>query len=193
VNVRDAAGNPRLDEDGRPLIEPAKLAGLAAAYALRNTGAIPGTGGNKSSLLLWGLPPGGTGKTTCATGIYNHWRRAGRTGIWTTLQQLLLEIRAGYDDHTANAKILEAQRVEVLLLDDLGEYNRAAVTANTMEILSWIIYERHAWRRPTLFTSNWSPDDLSTRLTPQIWRRIKEMAAIVEFGGQPLGGPPHGN
>ena len=184
VTLKNEQGQPLLDDTGSPVIEPAKYPGLGAAFALRNTGLIPGQ--EKRSLLLWSQPPGGTGKTTCVTGIYNHWRSQGRTGVWTTLQQLLLEIRAGYDDHTANARILQVQAAEVLVLDDLGEYNRAAVTANTMEILSWIIYERHAWDRPTLFTSNWKPDQMAERLTPQIWHRIREMAAVVEFAGTQL-------
>ena len=55
-----------------------------------------------------------------------------------------------------------------------------------MEILSWIIYERHAWDRTTLFTTNWRPDKLASEFTPQIWNRIAEMANIVEFGGERL-------
>ena len=78
------------------------------------------------------------------------------------------------------------RKKSLLLLDELGHNWRDDATAHTVEVLHSVLFYRHAYDMPTIFTSNKSPDELATMFGEEHWQRIGEMAVIIEMSGETL-------
>lgn len=167
--------------------EAGKQAAIKASLAMAKDGQVDDRGVQKNSLLFWSHQRG-IGKTGLMTPVFQQLLRKGGSGIWISWQQLVEQIKAGYKRDEAYERLQAAREVDVLLLDDLG-YQWAGpenITGHTLEVLNSVIFHRHAWEKPTLFTSNLSPEELMAQLRPEHWQRIAEMALVVEMRGELL-------
>jgi len=144
------------------------------------------------SWFLWGKY--GVGKTGLAVGyarmccFEEHYQI-----IFRSVPDLLSELRSTYgrnNEHeiTEADVIVQYTDVELLVLDDLG----AEQVKNqdwVADRLYQIVGTRHAEERPTVFTSNLSPQEVGDRIGERITWRIVEMVGkdnIVEVTGPNL-------
>lgn len=164
--------------------DPAKADALALTYQYIQQGYIERHGVRKQSLLLWSRQRG-TGKTGLMTAVFKQAIKH-RAGLWMSFHMLVESVRAGYSSGDAYARLAQARDVDVLFLDELGHNWREDETAHTVEVLHSVLYHRHAYDKPTLFTSNKSPDEMARMFGEEHWQRIGEMAAVVEMGGRIL-------
>lgn len=95
----------------------------------------------------------GTGKTFYACCIANAVIDRGFTAWVTTLQPL---IRALYDYDSANKTLDRIQKVDLLVLDDLGA---TAQNDYTMDRLFEIVDARYRSGKPMIVTTNLNPDE----------------------------------
>lgn len=121
----------------------------------------------------------GTGKTFLSTILGNELSRKGHRVRWYGMTNLLQEIKAGYDkdSSTSSAEIIDLCRnAEVLILDDIGVERQTAWVNETMYT---ILDYRMTQCKPTMFTSNHKPHELS--YDERIIDRISRMTELVEL------------
>ena len=95
----------------------------------------------------------GTGKTFYACCIANAVIDRGFTAWVTTLQPLIREL---YDYSSANKTLDRIQKVDLLVLDDLGA---TAQNDYTMDRLFEIVDARYRSGKPMIVTTNLNPDE----------------------------------
>lgn len=172
-----AASNGKIDTD--------KIAAIAAAREMRETGTAPGIGGaRKRSLLLWGVSSG-VGKTGCLTPIFEARAKAGVDCLFISFADMVEQVRAGFKDEQWFARLERARTVPLLFLDDFGYPDRAA-SDHVREVAMSIMRHRSGADLATLMTSNLTLDDLSEQLGEWLYRRVAEMAAVIHMGGKVL-------
>jgi DNA replication protein DnaC len=146
----------------------------------------------KPGLLLVGSP--GTGKTHLAVAALRELLGRGHDGVFFDYQNLLEQIRAGYNE-TTGASNREAYRTaletEVLLLDDLGSHR---VTEWVQDTVTSIITYRYNHRKALIATTNLpdvkitgTNDSVRTTLEDRIGERARsrlfEMCVVVRMPG----------
>ena len=158
-----------------------------AAMSLASDGCVEDKGAQKRSLLVWSRQRG-VGKTGLLTPVFQAMLRKGMSGIWISWQQLVEQVEAGYKSEDAYSRLQAAREVGVLMIDDLGYQwvDGDGLSAHALKVLNSVIFHRHAWELPTLFTSNLSPEELTEQLRPEHYQRIAEMAAVIEMTGDML-------
>ena len=120
----------------------------------------------------------GTGKThlACAIGL-SVLRRYALPVTFTSVQQAMRRIKATWDTNTQNRTESETfviaafSGVSLLILDEVGIQHGSATE---QALLFGILNTRYDARRPTIFLSNFSLDQISRLLTPPIMGRIEE-------------------
>lgn len=142
------------------------------------------------SLLIWGDP--GNGKSHLAAAICHKLKERGKIPVFQTMTELLERIRSTFRQQSRESEreIMAAlQECDLLVLDDIGAEK---VTDWTLDILFRIIDGRYRAKKPTLFTTNFSPTELLHRFQPdkasveheiaarRIHDRILEVSVIVE-------------
>lgn len=121
----------------------------------------------------------GSGKTFLSTILGNELSKRGRRVRWYSMTNLLQEIKACYDreSSTSSADIINLCRnCEVLILDDIGVEKQSAWVNETMYT---ILDYRMTQCKPTIFTSNHRPHELS--YDERIIDRITRMTELVEM------------
>jgi DNA replication protein DnaC len=151
-------------------------------------------GGDAGNLLLYG--PIGTGKTGLAAGIVRALCESGRRAQIVNFKALLDEMKDCFDRHQPTAHAFGVGRVPVLVLDDIGA-ERPTEWARD-ELLGIVDY-RYERGLPTIYVSNYSPGDLTRRLSgkdrgndgdkdltvgTRIVSRMRERATGFEFTGR---------
>lgn len=144
----------------------------------------------KNSLFIFGMQ--GRGKTVMAARIL--WEEVKRNYIYDdgelkkyafiSVPKLLLELRNTYStgDNKEFEIIEKYTKVDVLVLDDLGIEK---MSDWVYQMLNIIISERYEQLKTTIFTSNYSLDQLAEHLGDlRISSRIMEMCEIVELTGK---------
>lgn len=130
----------------------------------------------RKGLYLYGLA--GSGKTHLAAAIANRLILKARPRF-ITVPELLLEIKKTYgNSHGDDELIDKLSYTKLLILDDLGSEKP---TEWVQETLFVILDRRYTHYLPTIFTSNFSLDQIKERLGYRIASRIAEMTEVVEL------------
>lgn len=161
--------------DARPLTKSQKK----AVRDLRHRAMEPA-----GFVIIYGPP--GTGKTYMAAAVANEALKYEHTVLYTTLPELLNELREAYKEDGENGydKILRmVKSVDVLILDEI---DKARLTDWAKEQIFHIVEHRYReiMDKLTIFVTNGEPDDL-----PPYWRsRVldKRMSAQHRMDGQDL-------
>jgi len=142
-------------------------------------------------LLLMGSC--GVGKTHLAVAALIEIIQGGKSGrlLFTNFQELIQEIQASFDDHSAASKseilrpLLEA---DLLVLDELGSQKP---TTFVQDILYYVINTRYNEERTTLFTTNYFDDTsvdgqrLQDRIGDRLRSRLHEMTEMIAIKNVP--------
>lgn len=165
-----------LDYTWDDLEQPAPLDRLAAACA--RISEIIDAG---QSVLIWSAETG-SGKTQAAMLAGVAAVRAGRTAHVTNLARLAVEIRDGYGDKTGGslkegAALSRLTSPDLLVIDDLGagETDSASVERR---LLFLALDQRQMHRRPTIVTSNLSPQEMAGVFGARIVARLQPLTII---------------
>jgi DNA replication protein DnaC len=141
------------------------------------------------SLLIWGTP--GNGKSHLAAGVCHVLKDNGKIPVFQSVPELLERIRSTFSNKKETEKeIMDALRdCDLLVMDDIGAEK---ISDWVLETLFRIIDGRYRAKKPTLFTTNFSPMELLNRFMPKkpsaedeiaakrIHDRIIEISTIVE-------------
>lgn len=127
-------------------------------------------------LYFYGQP--GCGKTHLISAIANY--LVDKESIrFITSPELLLSIRKSFNSTTTEQGLLDQlSQVNLLIIDDIGSEKPTEWVQETLFVL---IDRRYTNFMPTLFTSNYSLDQLKDRLGYRIASRIAEMGQVVEL------------
>jgi len=122
------------------------------------------------NLLLYG--PVGGGKTGLAWSIVRHFCEQGIEARLLNFPDLLEQMKEAYSKKVPFDKFTDLGRVSVLALDDVGA-ERPTEWA-VAQLLS-LVDRRYQRMLPTIYTSNYEPNDLAKRLShtdSQVGKRI---------------------
>lgn len=146
--------------------------GAAQAAELREWGALA----PRPNLVLLG--PVGTGKTGAAiAACRDDWFERGVDLLFLPLIELLDELRPGGDDQAFD-RLVFAER---LIVDDLGTERPTDWTRERVEA---VINRRWLEERPTIVTSNLTPDALRDTVGDRVFSRlVGGDAYVVTLGG----------
>lgn len=163
--------------------DPDKRDGITAARELVETGFTRG----KNGLYVFG--PYGVGKTGVVTPILRNYVDNGLTGLWIEFYDFTDEVQSRYRsnaEETAQAAVKQAQEVDMLLLDDVGNPKSGEETQDRSKILYQVVNARHNHARPMLITSNLTPDEFVKQFGARTWERISESCRVIRMGGRNL-------
>ena len=131
----------------------------------------------------------GTGKTHLAAKIAIDLIRDGVYVIMQPCVDMLREIKASFGSMKTETEVLgEYLECDLLIIDDVG---KEQCTEWYLATLYRIVNHRYNQLKPTVITSNYTPDELVKRLTvgansssaEAIVSRIRECCAIIEIKG----------
>ncbi|MBE3595604.1 MAG: primosomal protein DnaI [Hydrogenibacillus sp.] len=137
-------------------------------------------GRNASVRGLYVYGPFGVGKSYLMGAVANHLVEFGVSVLYVHMPALFRELRMGFEDGLFLDKMRELESVDVLILDDVGAEQLTPWARD--EVLLPLLSARSQNGRPTLFTSNLSPDDLTDLYSETARGGIDELKAhrIVE-------------
>lgn len=121
----------------------------------------------------------GNGKSHLAAAIVHAVKAQGHTAVFASVPEVLSRIRATYNDE---ARETEAQlmfglrEAKLTVLDDLGVEKKSDWT---LEKVYELIDARYRARRPTIVTTNLTPDELEEQIGPRAYDRLLEMCLPV--------------
>jgi DNA replication protein DnaC len=176
---------PLTDEAQTARVELARIRGvpmrfLGATLRGEQTAAIIATrdflndGAQRGRCLVL-LGPPGVGKTYAGAAAILAWPRP----AWFLHADTIAQAAAR--DHHELLEIVErAQRVSLLLLDDLG---RLKVDGLAETVVEEILSRRHAELMASIITSNWTPDVMSARLSARLLDRLAEWGTVAVVPG----------
>ena len=136
---------------------------------------------NKKLVFLTLVSDVDHGKTHLAIAICRAWLGKGKSAKYAFVPLLLDELKAGFKqegDHSYDSTFNFYQKVELLVLDDLGAEHK---TAWSIEKLETIIDYRYINELPTVITTNCSPDEFTSRIRSRI-QRAKNSRIVVISG-----------
>lgn len=142
-------------------------------------------------IILQGLP--GLGKTGLAAAIVNHRAYNKLPTLYLRLQSFLVELTDRYNDNwqprTANdpktpGEVLElVTHVPVLVLDEI---NLQSATDHSQRVFEQIVRDRAGAARPTVFTCNFTADELKAQWNERAVDMLLATAHWIPMGGQRL-------
>lgn len=131
-------------------------------------------------VLLCGNP--GTGKTHMACEIVMQWAAAGITARYATAEDMLNEIKTGFDVPGSRSSIVRKfEAPKLLILDEF--FRRRNDDWDSREM--WrLLDRRYSEKRATVIISNDTAKALEPRFDPPMWGRIQQFGGAMEVGGK---------
>lgn len=128
----------------------------------------------------------GVGKTLYASElmvqIVRRYKRRTKGFRFTTMQEMLDQIKEGFDRNDFGGILRQYKGTFFLVLDDLGAER---LTYWSYDVLCGIINYRYDWLLPTIITSNLSISQMTERLEDdRLPDRMYEMCQVIYFEGQ---------
>ncbi|UFJ41553.1 primosomal protein DnaI [Brevibacillus humidisoli] len=149
-------------------IKGAKSKLAAVEAAIRFSGEyIPGE--KKKGLYLHG--PFGVGKSYIMGAIAQKLAERGIASLMVYVPEFVREMKESLSDHSYGSKLELLKEVPVLILDDLGAENLTPWIRD--EILGVLLHHRVNNRLPTLYTSNYSLEELADHLAISNGNRVE--------------------
>ena len=109
--------------------------------------------------------PTGVGKTHLALAIAWEWFDDGFPVVFSRVDDLLDELRRGYEDGNYQQKLEHIRRCSLLVLDDLGaEHAKEWAGEKIDRIVDW----RYIARMPLVVTTNAKSEDLAPRVASRL-------------------------
>lgn len=142
-----------------------------------------------NDILLTGPP--GTGKTHLAICLMRRWYCKNKsevennTPVFISVPELILEIKSSWNKKESVQGVTEARLVKkygtvpLLVLDDLGIGNW---TDWARGIIYLIMNKRYVDMKPTIITTNLSPDGLANVVDDRILSRVSETGDFITLG-----------
>jgi primosomal protein DnaI len=127
----------------------------------------------RKGLYLYG--PLGVGKSYMLGAACRELAKRGIPSLMVYLPDFLREIKTAIQDNSIDEKVSALQEVPVLVLDDIGAETVSAWVRD--EILGAVLQYRVAANLPTLYTSNYSYDELENHLSYSYKGGLEEMKA----------------
>jgi DNA replication protein DnaC len=138
---------------------------------------------NRSTLIFIGNP--GLGKTHLAISLAMAACRQGHKVRFWTAANLVNELIAAQDEHRFHKLITSAQKLNLVVIDELGFIPFTANGAHALFTFCSEIYERVALILTTnLHFSDWSQLFGDERLTAALLDRLTHHASIIELVGE---------
>ncbi len=143
------------------------------------------TPGNRKGLYIHGAV--GTGKTHICWALKKHYDKPEANKFLKIINvvDLMHEIRSDFDRPIGDKALPEydltnPEKRQILILDDIGAERATEFVAET---LYRIINFRYNEMLPTIFTSNYTMQELADRIGERSASRIVEMTQIIELTG----------
>lgn len=133
-------------------------------------------------LFFYGNP--GTGKSHLAISILKELIPLGVTGLYTRVPDLIGFIRAQWRTDSETSSYAAVRRyvdLDLLVLDELGVQSG---TQNEQALLFEVIDARLSENKPTVFLSNFAPQDLADIIGIRLIDRIKGKCVPKKFSGE---------
>lgn len=125
-------------------------------------------------LYLWGKP--GAGKSYLAAGIANHYAKQKKRIAYVNVAKLMANLKMMFQDAEAmDAKLRKIKHADVVILDDIG--GESVTSWSRDDVLLPLLDARMEKQRLTIFTSNYSYDDLKQRLSMTANKSSEPIAA----------------
>lgn len=99
--------------------------------------------------------------------------------------ELLEQHKSTFSNPELSSKLLEAQEVPILFLDDVGAEQETEYNANA---ISELLLRRHTQSLKTAITTNLTMAELAEQLSPRVVDRMREVALLITFDGASLRG-----
>lgn len=164
AEVNEMARQWEAEQERRKVESRIAKSGIPSGYlaaSVTNPGVAAWVGKQTKGLLLQGGV--GRGKTYNACGALIESIKNGKTGRFTTFDDLLRECRATYQNRdTEEAVISRHANTGVLVIDDMG---KERVTEWSLPIVFAIINKRGMADKPTIITTQYDGRQLIERLT----------------------------
>jgi len=133
----------------------------------------------EKGLLLWG--PVGSGKTWAACALWRDYLASGKSVERRTYRELLIEIRGSFVRNEDEAvAIKQFLFCDVLIIEDLAACKNTEFAIDT---ILHIIDHRIEHLRPTIITSNLSPENIERVFGERLGSRLKTFLTL-KIGGE---------
>ena len=144
-----------------------------AYYAAKDMARGNLTPGN--FLVLAG--PTGVGKTHLSLAIAWEWFEDGFSVVFSRVDDLLDELRQGYEDGTYHKKLEWIRKCSLLVLDDLGaEHAKDWAGEKIDRIVDW----RYVSRMPLVVTTNAKSEELAPRVASRLADRSCSLVVQID-------------
>ena len=147
--------------------------------------SIESRGRRRYSLLMIG--DFGIGKTHAASVCLKNWFYFNtERGWWRSYYQFIRDVQNTYaaDPERSFTHVMKGyEQIPILLLDDIGDIDKGPESQNRRELVHQLLDQRNMWQRPTILTTNLTPDMLAEQFTERVWQRIMEMCCVIQMHG----------
>lgn len=127
----------------------------------------------------------GTGKTLLATSIGIEFLKRGKSCIYTTLFDIILDIKESWkkdSDSSEKGVIKLYSTQDLLIIDEIGVQR---VTENELIYIAKIVDNRYGNLLPTILVGNVTQKEMASMIGERAMRRILEKCKVLVFSWKP--------